>query len=353
MTTRPLNRPYPKGIRKTKTGYEVFARRDGKWKSKHFTGERDISFLTREREKLVGRLVDPDAYPEPGAKTFAQDAAEYLKLVAGMITYKDRMYRIARWVEVFGPRARTSLTAREIAAQLETWRKTGAADGGPLSPGSLNLRRTALLHLFTRLDGKSGKNPVLDVPPYDERDSMKARAVPLLTIAKLIRHLRYWGKMRARLHVLMWTGWPHALLKGVTAEDIDWDRARVRLGRRKKGKGMPAAWVPVMPRGMIGLRRMAELRAFGEFSNSAMHSALARAVAIENAKPERKHRPLSPVNGYQLRHSFATWAASVIKDDRALKELLRTNSIARYTEGATADRLESARAQLTLAARRS
>lgn len=61
---------------------------------------------------------------------------------------------------------------------------------------------------------------------------------------------------------------------------------------------------------------------------------------------------LPRIRPYDIRHSFATWAAGVLKDDRALKELLRTNSIERYTEGATADRLEHARAEL-MASRRS
>lgn len=64
---------------------------------------------------------------------------------------------------------------------------------------------------------------------------------------------------------------------------------------------------------------------------------LARAVATENATRRQKDR-LPPLRPYDLRHSFATWAASIIKDDRALKELIRTNRIARYTEGARRNR---------------
>jgi integrase len=58
------------------------------------------------------------------------------------------------------------------------------------------------------------------------------------------------------------------------------------------------------------------------------------------------------VNPYTFRHSFGTWAAGVLKDDRALMELMRTRSIRRYTEGATAQRLEQAREQLVEASRR-
>lgn len=329
-----------KGIRRTPTSWQVYARVHGRFVQKRFPLDTTLD-LKREREKLVGAALLNLPTRAPFERSFADDATDYLGLVTHMPSYRDRAYRIQQWVAKFGPLARKDITAKQIATVLEDWRRAG------LSPGSLNQRRTALMHLYTKLDGKSAANIVRDVAPYDERDSVQTRAQPMDVCARVVRRLRPWGKMRAILHVLMWTGWPHALLKGVTPADIDWKKQRVRLGRRKKGKGMPPAWVPVVPRAMLALRRFDRLNCYGDFSNSSLHSALARAVASENLRRRRKRWPsIPPMRPYDLRHSFATWAAGVIKDDRALKELLRTNSIARYTEGALAERLESARDQL-------
>lgn len=335
----------PKGIRRTKTSYQVFARVHKQFYQRTFPLDTPLD-LKREREKLVGDVLR-GLLPVRGAidRTFDDDAIDYLGLVTGMPSYTDREYRITQWRKVFGPRDRKSITAKEIATALEQWRVQRK-----LKPATLNQYRTALMHLYTKLDGKSAANIVRDVAPYDERDSEQNRAQPMAVCARVIRRLRYWGKMRAILHVLMWTGWPHKLLKGVTPGDIDWKRQRVRLGRRKKGKGMPPAWVPVLPQAIRALRRFDKLNCYGEFSNSALHSALSRAVDAENAYRRRKRWPLvPPMRPYDMRHSFGTWAAAIIKDDRALKELLRTNSVRRYTEGALADRLEAARDALSAA----
>lgn len=332
------SRTLPTGIRQTPYGWQVIARRDGKYLSKRFPPETSIETLKKEREKLTGRHALN--LPQLGQKTFRTEAVnDYLPLVKGMPTYTDREYRIMRWVDVFGDRVRSEITALEIRKVLEDWRVRGSHDGKPLSNASLNQRRTALMHLYTTLDGKSAANIVKDVPAYDERDSEQIRAQPMVVCAQLIKRLRHWSKMRARLHVLMWTGWPHQLLKQIAATDIDWKRSRVRLARRKKGKGMPSVWVPVTPRGMLALRRFDQLDCYGDFSNSALHSALARAA---------QQTPRLPmIRPYDLRHSFGTWAAERVKDDRVLKELLRTHSIERYTHGALQQRLDQAQTALS------
>lgn len=335
-----------KGIRRTPTGWQVYARVNGQFYSRRFPAETTAD-LKREREKLIGAVLNGLMTEKPFVQTFAEDCSDYLALVKTMASYKDRLFRIGLWKTAFGSRQRHTVTAKEVAKQLEMWRKSRR-----LKPATLNQYRTALMHLYTKLDGKSASNLVRDVAPYDERDSEQNRAQPMAVCARVLHHLRPWGKMRAILRVLMWTGWPHALLKGVTPSDIDWTRGRVRLGRRKKGKGMPAAWVPVLPQAMRALRRFDRLNCYGDFSNSSLHSALARAVKSENRYRRRKRwKAIPELRPYDLRHSFGTWAAAIVKDDKALKELLRTNRIERYTSGSVPARLEHAR-DLLVAARR-
>jgi integrase len=345
-------RPYPRGIRRTATGWQVYARRDGAFLSAVFPLSTPIDTLKREREKMIGRALEPTAYPPTTGRRFADDAQEYLHLVRGMPSYAEREYHIRRWVQVFGDRDRATIQARDIARVLETWRLTGAADGGPLSNGSLNRRRTALMSLWTRLDGRQAPNPVKGTPLFSEHESERVRAIPMLDLARVLRHLQPTGKSRARLRVMQWTGLPHALIKSLTPADIDWTHGRIRLARRQKGAGMAAAWVPVLPRGMAALRHFARLGCFGTFDNAGLYHAFARAVEADNQRRRTRGLPELPaIHPYVARHSFATWAAGIVKDDRALKELLRTNSIRRYTEGATASRLDAARDALAAALR--
>jgi integrase len=335
------------GIRETATGYQAYVRVHGRFRSKNFPRDTPLSKLKDWRERTRAHEKYGTG-PAADAPTFRQDAKEYLTHAAGMPSLADRTYHIEQWIDAFGDRPRQTITARDIRAQLERWRTTGRIDGGPLTAGSLNRRRTALMALYTVLDGRSAPNIVKDVPAYDESASATIRALPRAIVARLIWHIRRGSRTRARLRVLLWTGWPHALLMAITPADVDWNSGTVRVPPRQKGKGMQAATIPVLPRALLALRRFFALNAQGRFSASAMHSSLARAVAKENRwRIRHKLPPLKAVRPYDIRHSVGTWMAARVKDDRALKELLRTNSIARYTQGATDDRLMAARQVLT------
>ncbi len=334
-----------KGRRIRPHSIQLYARVNGVFRSTSVplgTSEREQrDTLARLRLGLTG---------QPVAKAFAAEAADYLAMVKGkMPSYTDQVRHIERWVEVFGPRDRKDITASDIALQLQQWKKSGRFDGLGLAPATLNHRRTALMAMYTMLDGKAVPNIVKNVRTYDESASSMARAVPLITIARVLRRLPADSHTRARMRVLMWTGWPAKLLMQVGPDDLDLSRspARVKLARRSKGRGMPGAWVPVMPRAVVALRQMARLKCWGAFSTSGMHSMFARAVAAENqSRRERTIPELGHLRPYDLKHSFATFAAGIVKDDRALRELIRTNSIERYTQGSVADRLEFAVAQM-------
>lgn len=346
----------PKGIRRLPSGtWQVYVQVGGQFRSRTFSSDTPLRSLIEERERLRMEAKYGVQIGEPKESSFARDARLYLSLVEGMPTFTDRKYRIEQWAKVFGARPRSTITARDIRVQLERWRKSGRHGGGGLSLASLNQRRTALMHMYTTLDGPNAPNPVKEVPAYDERYSERARAESLLTCARIIRWVTPRSVSRAVLHALLWTGWPHKLLSQITANDIDFERGRVRAPRRRKGKGMDAAWVPVVPRALLALRRLIERNALGPHSTSSLHKAFRTALRKENAWRREQNRKAGTeiwrlidegMRPYDLRHSFATWAATKIKDDRALKELLRTNSIKRYTEGAVADRLEAARALL-------
>lgn len=343
----------PPGIRRRKHVWQVYAKVHGKFVSKSLPLSTELGPLKEARRRLINRakygLPDED---EEGGKTFAQDAAEYLKLVKHMPSYDDREYEIKEWAKAFAGRLRAGITSRDIRAVLERWRKTGRADGtGGLAVSSLNRRRTALMSLWTTLDGKSGVNPVRDVPEYDESQNEQIRAFDPRVLYRVIarvgrRKVNKGVKTRARLRLMLWTGWPQAQIMRLKREHLDLMRERAFIVGRRKGKGTKNVTIPLLPGAIVAAKAFIAADAFGTFSTSAMHSAFARAVERENESRARKG--LAPLEGcypYTLRHTFGTEIAKRLTDERAIQELMLHATpllTRRYTEAATAQRVVDA-----------
>lgn len=344
------------GIRRTPASWQVFAKVRGEFRSKCFPLDTGTLELKRQRDLLktesyYGRLLD--AAHGPG---FAAEAKSYKALVTGMPSYRDRAYEVDAWARAFGDRPRATITGRDIRAVLERWRLDGRADGtGGLSLSSLNRRRTSLMALWTALDGRSAANPVKDVPPYTEHQNEQVRAQDPRILYRLIARVgrrRPPSKTRARLRLMLWTGWPQKQVMALRPADIDWTPGReaARVSGRRKGKGSPPRTVPLLPGAVRALRAFEAAEAWGPFSTSAMHSSMARAVAEENAWRARLSKPpIAPVRPYDLRHTFGSELAKRLTDERAIQEFMlhRTpQQTRRYTESATAERLERARREL-------
>lgn len=326
-----MDRDLPTGIRRLKTSFQAYLEHAGKFYSQTFPLTTPLLTMKDWRERKRASLKY--GTPIEPARTFAEDAADYLKLCPAITSYAVKKYHIDQWSLAFGTRDRKKLTAADIRLQLETWRKTGRFDGKALTVASLNRRRTDLMAMFTALDGRSHPNIVKDVPAYRELWRHQIRAQPMPVILRAKRQTRRGSKTWARLSLFTWSGWPNAIVKALRPIDIDWRGGRVKLPPRHKGQGMPAAWVKVLPETMKALKRFDHAKAYGSFSNSSIHTSWV--LACETAE-------VPTMRVYDIRHSFATWVAPRIKDDRALKELLRTNSIERYTQAAALSRLEQA-----------
>ncbi len=346
------------GIRRLPKSVQVYARVKGKFVSETYPLTMRLSDLKDKRARLIAlhKYGTPNAPPDEDETTFAADASRYLALVMGMPSFEDRTHHIREWVRVFGHRTRKSITAAEIRAQLGQWAINGRVDGKPLSPASLNLRRTALMALYSVLDGKSAPNIVRDVPRFDESSSADVnRAQPVAVwyrlLARIGSYARPDSKTKARLRVILWTGLPHSLLAQLTPGDIDWKGQRIRVSRRKKGTGTPPQWIPVVPQAIAALKRFAAVKAWGEFSASAMHSSLALAVRHENARRARMGlKRLPKIRPYDARHTFAAEQAKVVHDEWLLDAFLVSRQ-RRYREGAKEQRMAAARDQFAAALR--
>jgi integrase len=148
-----------------------------------------------------------------------------------------------------------------------------------LSASSCNHRRTALLHLYRVLDGKSAFNPVRDVP--------------LATVRKILGELRD-TKTRARLAVLAFTAMRRSELVRMKATDVDLERGCCWV---RTGKGGEPRVVMLNPDSIAAWNDFIRHQAFGEFQKDSLRHAFQRAAAQVG---------IMNLRAYDLRHSFAT-----------------------------------------------
>lgn len=328
------------GIRESRGGWQAFVKVQGRFRSKRFPLDTPQLTMQRWRNEQKARAILQLPEPTDSGPLFEQDVTAYLAAVSSMPTYSERELHLEQWTAVFRGRARASITPLEIRTQLADWRKR-------YKPSSVNKRRTALMHLFTVLDGKSGRNPVRDVPKYDE-DNQQPRAQPLWTLYRLLACMGP-SKTRTRLRVMLWTGWPHTQVMRLEAAHLDLKHGRAYLRPRRKGKGRAGVWLPLLPGAIVALKSFQRENCFGTFSQSAMHKTFRLGLRKLNAHRWRFKRLPLTIRPYDLRHSFGSFLAERVTDERAIMEMMLHSSAAqtrRYTDGATEGRIAAAVAQL-------
>jgi len=305
-----------KNLRRTGYGWQLYTRVAGRFVSEHRTDEpsaQDVrTWVHAQHASEHGAALAID-----GDTTFAEDVTAYLGQVRSMPTYRWRHDDLKLWLAALGgTRTRASITSSVIRQQLETWRADGYA------PSTVNHRRTALMHLWTVLDGKSAPNPARDVPRYTEEPAPPAALSPAAVRAVLDAMPE--SQTKARLLLMAWTGWPQAQIARLEPGDIQWKTA-VFIRGRKKGKGVCGTWLPLLPQAWTALRLFKRLGCWGQFSTSSMRASFRRAaekVAKDADAAKAVRRELADVTPYQLRHSFGTLVAGITQDDRAVKTLM-------------------------------
>lgn len=324
-----------KGWRKTADGYQIFAKVKGEFVSQHFPPETKEETLPAARELMVAKAkLGLHAAPlDGGATSLAADVKAYLKAKAGMPIIEDRTRQICWWRDTLGrQRSRDSVTSVEIRQHLEALRKKGRANG------TLNTFRTALRDFYTVMNGEEGANPVRGVPKYDEEElpldlPTIADALAAVNAAIHAKGPRKGGtKSQARLRVLLWTGWPSAILKRLRRVDIHWKTSTVTVHGRKKGGGTKPRTVPVLPQALEALKTFDALQAYGPFSGSALHSTFHRGCDRAGVRRCRV---------YDLRHRFGTSLVESSNDERGTAELMLHTSPRqtwRYTRAAASTR---------------
>ncbi|HEX3058068.1 MAG TPA: site-specific integrase [Usitatibacter sp.] len=277
--------------------------------------------------------------------TFADDARRYLEAVKAMPSYVMRAADIALWSAEFGHRRRHTVTGAEIAAVLHRWAtEPRGKEKKPYAASTVNHRRTAILHLYTTLDGPTAENPVRAIKKFREPDP-QPRGYTYATIRRILSKIRG-KKSPARLGLIAYTGIPPAQIMRIDPDQghVELHRRRVFVQGRRKGGGTKGRWYPLTPAGVDAIKAWLAAKATGTFSTSSLRKAWILACQAAGVKIGRP---------YDLRHSFATEAYRV-SEQRAAQELLdhrdpRTSW--RYIMGAISQHISKALPKLAAAQR--
>ncbi len=346
----PRKRSGDKHIQITPNGFRAQIRIDGQLHRQRF--KKDTEIVTIKKWLLA---VEMKYRGKAARRTgrFRDDARVYLESVKAMPTYTERAKHIEEWIAEFGDRERDSISSDEIRAVLHRWRteprevtytrrattkdpKTGKIT---LSASSVNNRRTALMYLYTVLDGKAAPNPVRDVPKFREPDPLP-KGIPYPILRKLFQQMRD-TPTKARLMVLAYAGIPHKQLMAIQAQDVDLAGRTVRVHGREKGAGTGARIVPLTDDGVRAFKAMARNDAWGHFARSSVHRDF-RAACRRVPELVASADQLTP---YDLRHSFGTELYRSSGDIRATQILMDHSSPTlthRYTLAAVDPRVAAA-----------
>lgn len=314
-----------KHLTPTNSGTRAHIRIRGVLHRKHFARGTDPLVI---RQWLLAQEIRYRTGSRPSGR-FKDDATTYLQAITAMPTYTERRQHIEDWTAVFGEIQRVQITPDQIRAQLHAWKAAGK------SASTVNHRRTALMHLFTVLDGKSAANPVKDVPKFQE-PSPFPRALSSAAIARLLKAIPA-GKDKARAMVLAYTGIPHAQIAQIRQEHVNYKTGTVIVHGRKKGAGTATTIRRLTAKGVQAFRSMQRYKAWGPFDRWAFRRVIRDACATAKIDP-----PLRP---YDLRHFFGTEMYRRSGDVRAVQILMGHSTPTlthRYTLGAVEPRVEAA-----------
>ena len=293
-------------------------------KEKRFPEDTALRTMKAWQEDARAEIRRQDLRPAKGTR--ADDVDQYLKLVKPrLVSFKDREYDLRQWLARFGHRHRHTLEPKELQTQLNEWRLKG------YSAQTCNLRRTALSHLFSTLDGKRARNPIADVPKF-ERPEPKPHALPCEVIRATFEVMRP-NATKARLMLMAYAGFRPSEVMRADPEDVEafLDLPEPFCYKRTGKKGRPVM-VPLPPEGVEAWRLFIGRNAWGTFAreniNRDWKAAMRRAgqarieklteEGAEGSVIEATSRAFAPVRCYSLRHSYATQLLLKGSDDLAL-----------------------------------
>lgn len=303
-----------------------------------------------ELRKHRRALRDEKTEQEPARQqrgTLKADMAAYLQTLPKGRMRRDVDTLLEHWITAgFGDRSATEIPPADIRAQLNAWQ-------GRFSPKTRVELRRLLGSVFMAKFGRSGYNPVRDVPRprvvYDDPRGFAYAVAELIFQQMPDRGQGKRGETRStvnltklRLRVMAYTGLHQIEIGRITPRDLrDLAHKRVWVEGRKKGRGTRAGWHPLTAEGAKTLRALHRAGGLGPFGTRSMSRAWQR--ALEKAKDvwRSTHRDAWPLSEdarpYDLRHTYGTEVYRQTHDIRAAQRLLRNVTMTptlRYTAAA-------------------
>jgi integrase len=277
------------------------------------------------RSKKVGRRFGPEltlpeleayrdgidlAVQELETSGFTADARRYLALtkVATMPSFAKRKFQIEQWIGVFGDTRRAEITSPMMNAALHEWRTRYSA-------ASCNKFRSALMSLYTELDGRGAANPVKHTDLFEEAPIVP-RGFDYGVLTRILEAVADHSKARARLEVLLWTGMDPSTLGRMTPAEINLAHRHYTPPLRQKGnrrRRTPRTPIPLpmeFPETVAAFTRLFRNEAFGAFDASTLWQTFQAACRrVERDIQQETQEPqfrLPHIRLKDLRHSFGT-----------------------------------------------
>lgn len=170
------------------------------------------------------------------------------------------------------------------------------------------------------------------------------------------RRTRTASLTKIRLRVMYETGLSPAEIMRIQPRDLHLTEAAIYVRRRRKGKGVEGATIPLTVAGVSALRAFVAAGAFGRFSTRGASQCFNRAVRqvskAEDISPADRAL-LTDARPYDFRHCFASRTLRDTNDLKTTQELMRhrsTKTTKRYAHAAIPAHLRRAVDQLDVAA---
>lgn len=316
-------RRHPKNRRKWKHGWQTYLEVHGKSYAKSWPANADPQDMADwvDDQRRTWTPIGPTR------GSFAADVTDYKTRISATRTYRQLSACLDDWLTVLGPdRPRRTIKAGDIDAALQQWDRDG------MGASSLQKHRMVLMALWNRLDGKDAPNPVR-ATPRPQTAKPEARAVPYATIRRIVAQMpAHTPKQRQairRVTVIVYTGIPPGMLARITPPDLNLRARTVRVHPRRKGRGVEARTLPLIPPAVTAFRAFHLAGDYGAFRPDVLSRAFKHAARAAGA---------SGVRLYDMRHSFATELYRETKDLDTVARFLQhstTALTARYAKGAT------------------
>lgn len=294
----------PRGITKRPEGWRISVRVHGQLYQKSFKPSTpqatvETALLTARSRWRASRRDDTDV-------SLAGQVARYVAdHLAGRPCRAEFGRYLDLWVAALDVETADAVTKDDVARVLNGWRRELAAD-------SCNKRRTALLTFYNTLNGKSGYNPVREVPKFRPPDPLP-RGLAYSQIEKALNTMSRCAT-RARLTVLAYTGMRAGQLMKLTPDHWDHRQHVLTVPGTTKGRGTRPYTIPLSQRATEALKEFDALEAWGVFRVSPLgrmwKAAAAKAKLPDGTVP------------YDLRHSFGTAIYQATGDLHAAQKLL-------------------------------